>query len=220
MLRKTVCALLLVAVVSFCGSEAFADAKSVYDKALDKFYAAARGELDAREALDALLPTYETKLSAYDKAHCAMYIGDLYYRLDDYDQCKEWELKVIENKELYYTSVVNGDGQETYKHGLAAVVLLANAAAANGKPEDIEKLESGLSVKELATRVYVKYCWSNQPENMLYTILRFYEALAYKNAGNTEKMREIIEMSSFKTGEIRVGNTVMPIQDAAVRVLF
>jgi hypothetical protein len=76
-------------------------------------------------------------------------------------------------------------------------------------------VESKIPPQELNTRVFVRYCWTSSPQNSLRTILRFYKALAYKNAGDLESMWEILELSSFKQGDIWVGTELMPIAKAA-----
>jgi tetratricopeptide (TPR) repeat protein len=185
-----------------------------YVNATKKFFAVADDKLNAKEALDPFLAIDESKLSIYEQAHRAFYIGDLYFRLGDYEKCKEWALKAIDDEELSEVPVFSGR-KEIYAHGLTAVAVLANAAAAFGHPEDIDMLESRLSPQELRTRVFLRYCWEPSPQNYLRTILQFYKALACKNAGKLEEMREILEMSSFKQGEIWVGTKLMPIAKAA-----
>jgi tetratricopeptide (TPR) repeat protein len=185
-----------------------------YNNATKKFVAVVDGKLGAKEALDSLLAVDGSKLSAYNEAHRVFYIGDLYFRLGDYEKCKEWTLKVVDNKELY-EAPVRAKNRISYGHGLTAAAVLANAAAAFGHPEDIDMLESKIPSKDISARVFLRYCWISSPQNSLRTILRFYKALAYKNAGKLDEMREILEMSNFKQGSIWVGTKLMPIAEAA-----
>jgi hypothetical protein len=74
-------------------------------------------------------------------------------------------------------------------HGLTAAAVLANAAAAFGRPEDIDMLESKIPSQDLKTRVFLRYCWSKSPQNFLRTILRFYKALACKNEVYSRAMK-------------------------------
>ena len=189
-----------------------------FTNAFKKFMAVVNRTLDAKDALEPFLALNESKLSVYEQSHRAFYIGDLYFRLGDYEKCKEWTLKVIDNEKLYDVPVYSNKRQK-YVHGLTAVAILANAAAAFGHPEDIDMLESKISSQELKTRVFLRYCWNNSSQNSLRTILRFYKALAYKNAGKLDEMREILEISSFNKGEIWVGTSLMPIAEAASSML-
>jgi tetratricopeptide (TPR) repeat protein len=186
-----------------------------YENAVKKFVSVVNGKLDAKKALDPFLAIDESKLSLYEQAHRAFYIGDMYFRLGDYEKCKEWTLKAIDDQDLYEVPVFSQRREEAYVHGLTAVAILANAAAAFGRPEDIDRIENKLSPQDLKTRVFLRYCWSSSPRNSLRTILRFYKALACKNAGDLEGMREILELSSFKQGEIWVGTKLMPMAKAA-----
>jgi tetratricopeptide (TPR) repeat protein len=207
--------LVALAVSMFC-AEAWGAAprNKDYGNAMKKFVAVVDGKLDAKEALDSLLALDASELSAYDETHRVFYIGDLYFRLGNYEKCKEWTLKVIDDKELY-EAPVRHKSKLLYGHGLTAAAVLANAAAAFGHPEDIDMLESKISSKEMTTRIFLRYCWNTSPQNSLRTVLRFYKALACKNAGDLEGMREILAISSFKQGEIWVGTKLMPIAEAA-----
>lgn len=204
--------LLLVLSVNFSAFAGDAD----YSKAVKKYFNVTDGKEDTKVALDALLPTYSDSLSLDNRFHSAFYIGDLYFRLGDYPNAKEWLLKCIENKEFYNIPVKIRGGQELHKHGLAAAVILAAAAAEFGKPDDIDLLESKIPQKELSSRVLVWYCWTSQSDkrSSMRTLLQFYKALAYKNAGNLDAMKKIVEMSSFRSGFVRIGNKVLPIEEA------
>ena len=212
-------ALLSLIVSVVFASSAFAAsaaaAKNAYNAAYKKVVSVVDGGLNTKEALDAMLAVDGDALPVYERAHRAFLLGDLYYRIGDYDKCKEWTLKVLDTKELYDVPVTDSNKKTLYSHGLTAVVILANAAAEFGKPEDIDMIESRLTVKDFTTKVFIRYCWRSSPQNSLRTMLRFYKALACKNAGDLETMQEIINESSFRTGDIRVGNKWMALQRAA-----
>jgi tetratricopeptide (TPR) repeat protein len=222
--RKMAClvflAVLTLAVGFLCAEAWGATPRNKdYDNTVKKFVSVVNGKLDAKEALGPFLALDEAKLSVYEQAHRAFFIGDLYFRLGDYEKCKEWTLKAIDDKELYEVPVFSKRRKKVYVHGFTAAAVLANAAAAFGHPEDIDMLESKIPSQDLKVRVFLRYCWSDSPQNSLRTILRFYKALACKNAGKLDEMREILELSSFKQGEIWVGTKLMPIAEAATAFL-
>jgi len=162
-----------------------------------------------------MLAVKTSGLTPYQQGHHAMFLGDLYYRLNDYPACREWLMKIFNDPDFYKIPVSSKATADNYGHGLAVAVMLANAAATNGKPEDIDYVESKVSKDDLSHRVSIWYCWLNRDKNTLRTLLRFYKALAYKNAGNLDAMHEVMSMASFKTGKIRVGNKEMPLDEAA-----
>jgi tetratricopeptide (TPR) repeat protein len=207
---------LLVSMLLFITSGAFA-ASTAYQVAADKFDAVANSLVDdesnTRDTLEKLLAVDSATLTDVDQAHVAMYIGDLYYRLGDYEKCQEWLLKVLDTKKLY-DSPVEWNSKYLYPHGLAAAVMLANAAATQGKPEDIDALEKKLSTTDLSTRVSLWYCWGGRPRNTLGTLLDFYKALAYKNAGQPDEAQQILEASDLRDGDIRIGNKIEPLAQA------
>lgn len=174
-----------------------------------------RNNATPEKALELMLAVKTSGLTPYQQGHRAMYLGDLYYRLDDYAACKEWLLKIFDDPDFYNISVSLKTSEDDYGHGVAVGVMLANAAATNGKPEDIDYVESKISKDDLSRRVSIWYCWLNRDRNTLRTLLRFYKALAYKNAGDLDAMREVMSMASFKAGKIRVGNKEMPLDEAA-----
>lgn len=222
MFKKTYLSILLLTALLFVTAleaRAASPEKQAYEKAVKKFYTVVNGKTAPKEVLDALMAADKPALSLYEQGHCAMYIGDLYYRLGDYDKCREWLLKILDDKEFYDIPVSSKASADNYKHGLAVAVVLANAAAEFGKPEDIEMIENKISKDELSTRVSIWYCWINKDKNTLRTLLRFYKALAYKNAGNTDAMNEVFAMSNFKTGKIRVENKEIPLKEAADQYL-
>jgi hypothetical protein len=174
--------------------------------------------LEAKEALESLLAVDGPALSDYDRAHWAFYIGDLYFRIGDYEKCKEWTLKVLDDKKLYEAPVTEKH-RTLYGHGLTAAAVLANAAAAFGHPEDVDLAESKIAPKDLTNQVFVRYCWTGSPKNSLREIFRFYKALACKNAGDLNGMREVLAMSALDKGPIWVGTRMTTIAEAKESLL-
>jgi hypothetical protein len=67
-----------LAVCVFCAeAQGASNAKKDYNSAVKKFFAVVDGKLDAKEALESTLAIDGSKLSDYDQAHWAYYIGDL-----------------------------------------------------------------------------------------------------------------------------------------------
>lgn len=178
------------------------------------------GKIKPDEALNAILPTYGGA-SAANKPYAAIQIADLFYRKGDYDSCREWVLKVLDSKELSDQQVyvrVDGHWIPRFRQRLVASVILANAAAMKGKPEDIEMLESRIPKDELLSNVTIWYWNRDKGQNQLRTMLRFYKALAYMNSGNVAAAKDIAQLHSFNKGDIRVGNRRFALSEASLRL--
>ncbi len=149
------------------------------------------------EALESLSAAEEKGVKSFNEAELYCYIGNCYFRLDDYEKCIDYQLKCLDVDPEYFNGWVSL-GVAYKKSGDDDKAMTCYEVALNYDPENSESVALYISLgalyiekgKPISSITYLEKAQVYYPES---ADIYAYLAIAYKMALEPEKSAEAFD---------------------------